>query len=140
MRVLCLLFLALACLPLGFLNVSPFEVEENDGMVKVSKINMKANKRRKKKKKIVVEADERAEFDEDWWAKYGQERVLEVWQERYGAYMDNTGEEQEEQEKQEESQETTAVTDGGVGSWVETKEDLTGTASWGAKVLKTRET
>ena len=60
-------------------------------MVKVTKVNMKANKRRKKKKKIVVEADERAEFDEDWWAKYGQERVLEVWQERYGAYMD-TGE------------------------------------------------
>ena len=118
-------------LPLGFLNVSPFEVEENDGMVKVSKVNMKANKRRKKKKKIVVEADERAEFDEDWWAKYGQERVLEVWQERYGAYMDNTGEQEEEQEKQEESQETTTVTDGGVGSWGETKEDLTGTASWG---------
>ena len=66
-------------------------MEENDGMVKVTKVNMKANKRRKKKKKIVVEADERAEFDEDWWAKYGQVRVLEVWQERYGAYMD-TGE------------------------------------------------
>ena len=97
-------------------------------MVKVTKVNMKANKRRKKKKKIVVEAEERAEFDEDWWAKYGQVRVLEVWQERYGAYMD-TGEEDTKPE-QEESQETAGVTDGGVGSW-ENTEDLTGTATWG---------
>ena len=117
-------------LPLGFLNVSPFEVEENDGMVKVTKINMKTNKRKRRKKKIVVAEDERAEFDETWWAEHGQERVLEVWQERYGAYMDtNTGEEEERQEELEESQKP-AVAEGGVGGW-ENREDLTGTASWG---------
>ena len=113
-------------LPLGFLNVSPFEVDENNGVVEVNNTVMKGNKRRRKKKKRVIEEHLRAEFDQTWWAEYGQNRIMEVWQERYGQFMEGNDEENNEKET-----ETVAQENGtGGGEW-ENSEDLTGTAGWG---------
>ena len=101
-------------LPLGFLNVSPFEVEENDGHVQVSSNpNVKSNRRRRKKKRVVDEYKQ-AEFDGGWWAEHGQEAIMKVWTERYGQFMEG-GEELEEQ-----SAENSPV-----------QEEITGTSGWG---------
>ena len=119
-------------LPLGFLNVSPYEVEENDGVVEVTTSNLKGNKRRKRKKKKVIEIEEdlRAEFDSGWWAENGNERIMSVWQERYGQFMeDNTGQDNTAEDDAE-TPEVEAVVEAGTGGW-ETSEDLTGTAGWG---------
>ena len=102
-------------LPLGFLNVSPFEVEENDGQVQVSSNNnLKSNRRRKKKKKVIDEYKQ-AEFDSGWWAEFGQEAIMTVWTQRYGQFMEGGEEESAEP--------------GGDNSPVQ--EELTGTSGWG---------
>ena len=51
-------------LPLGFLNVSPFEVEEKDGVVEVAanNNNVRSSRRRKKRKKV-IDDETRQEFD-----------------------------------------------------------------------------
>ena len=85
-------------LPLGFLNVSPYEVDDNNGLVEVPLRNGRC-RRGKKKKKRVVEEEMREEFDRDWWPVYGDSKVMEVWQERYGQYME-AGEENQAQEWQ----------------------------------------
>ena len=102
-------------LPLGFLNVSPFDVEENDGQVQVSSNNnLKSNRRRKKKKKVIDEYKQ-AEFDSGWWAEFGQEAIMTVWTQRYGQFMEGGEEESGEP--------------GGDNSPVQ--EELTGTSGWG---------
>ena len=91
-------------LPLGFLNVSPFEVEEGGGVVETAvKDRLTKGKRRgKKKRKRVIDEETRAKFDSEWWPDHGQGRVMEVWRERYGGFME--GEEQEQQEGEEQEQ------------------------------------
>ena len=102
-------------LPLGFLNVSPFDVEENDGQVQVSSNNnLKSNRRRKKKKKVIDEYKQN-EFDSGWWAEFGQEAIMTVWTQRYGQFMEGGEEESAEP--------------GGDNSPVQ--EELTGTSGWG---------
>ena len=102
-------------LPLGFLNVSPFEVEENDGQVKVSSNNNFKSNRRKKKKKKVIDEYKQAEFDNGWWAENGQEAIMTVWTQRYGHLMEGAEEESEEQ----------------AGKISPVQEELTGTSGWG---------
>ena len=52
-------------LPLGFLNVSPYDVDANNGLIEVpQKRSLKGGK--SKKKKRVVDDDMREEFDRDW--------------------------------------------------------------------------
>merc|ERR1719300_1688900 len=50
------------------------------------------NKEKIKDKNVAL----RNEFDSNWWPKYGNDKVMEVWQQRYGEFMDN--EDQENQE------------------------------------------
>lgn len=83
-------------LPLGFLNVSPYEVEEG-GVVETPVMDRltKGKKKGRRKKKRVVDEETRARFDSGWWAEQGEARVMEVWRERYSRFM-----EQEEEEKE----------------------------------------
>ena len=94
-------------LPLGFMNVSPYEVEEGGGVVEtaVKERLAKGKRRGRKKKRRVVEEEVRAEFDSSWWAEQGQDRIMEVWRERYGKFMD--GQEEQEQEGAEGEKEQT---------------------------------
>ena len=102
-------------LPLGFLNVSPVEIVENDGQVQVSaNNNFKSNKRRKKKKKVIDEYKQ-AEFDSGWWALNGQEAIMTVWTQRYGHLMEGAEEKSGEQ----------------AGDISPVQEELTGTSGWG---------
>merc|ERR1740128_615078 len=104
-------------LPLGFLNVSPFEVEENDGQVQVSTNQNLKSKRRRKKKKKVIDEYKQAEFDSGWWAEFGQEAIMTVWTQRYGQFMEG-GEE-------------AGQPGGGAGDISPVQEELTGTSGWG---------
>merc|ERR1719427_488927 len=72
-------------LPLGFLNTTPFEVEENDGVIKVAVSSKKQGKKKKRgKKKKVVPQDYAEEFNSGWWEEHGNEAIMQVWTERYG--------------------------------------------------------
>merc|ERR1719354_1389875 len=59
-------------LPLGFLNTTPFEVEENNGVIKAavsSGTGQGKKKRRPKKKKKIVPPNLVQEFNDGWWAE-----------------------------------------------------------------------
>ena len=87
-------------LPLGFLNVSAYEVDANNGLVEVPLKGGGRGGKGKRKKKTVIEEEMRDEFDREWWPQYGDARVMEVWQERYGQFMEGGEEEEAGQEWQ----------------------------------------
>merc|ERR1719354_227966 len=79
-------------LPLGFLNTTPFEVEENNGVIKAavsSGTGQGKKKRRPKKKKKIVPPDLVQEFNDGWWAEHSNDAIMKVWKQKYGAFMDN---------------------------------------------------
>ena len=120
-------------LPLGFLNVSPFEVEEKNGVVEISSNSKLKSRKKKKKKKKVIDDEVRAEFDSTWWMENGQAAIMEVWTKRYGQFMDgdDTAEnipEHEENIAQDPGQE--AETKAETNGW-EKAPNITGTSSWG---------
>ena len=59
-----------------FLNVSSYEVDANNGLMGGG------GKGRKKKKRVIEE-----EMIEEW-SQHGDTRVMEVWQKRYGQFME----------------------------------------------------
>ena len=94
-------------LPLGFNNVSPYEVEEGGAVVETQmKDRLTKGKRRGKKKKRqqVVDEATKQRFDQEWWVIHGNDKVMQVWKERYGKYMDDQEEEAQDDEEEEESQ------------------------------------
>ena len=88
-------------LPLGFNNVSPYEVEEGGFVVEThikDRLTKGKKKGKKKRRQQVVDEETKMRFDEDWWAIHGQAKVMEVWKERYGKFMDDQEEEEEVQD------------------------------------------
>merc|ERR1711970_259079 len=82
------------CLPLGFLNTTP---KENDGVIKVAVSSKKQGKKKKPgKKKKVVPQDYAEEFNSVWWEEHGNEAIMQVWTERYGAFLDNGDQDQDQ--------------------------------------------
>merc|ERR1719209_2360866 len=55
-------------------------------------------KGKKKRRQQIVDEETKMRFDEDWWAIHGQAKVMEVWKERYGKFMDDQEEEEEVQD------------------------------------------
>merc|ERR1719234_1729833 len=91
-------------LPLGFNNVSPYEVEEGGTVVETQmKERLTKGKRRgkKKKKQQAVDEETKERFDIEWWAIHGQAKVMVVWKERYGRFMDDQEEVQDDQDEDE---------------------------------------
>ena len=122
-------------LPLGFLNVSPFEVEDNNGVVQVAPSNsVKPHKKRRKKKKV-IDDQVREEFDNTWWAEHGQEAIMKVWTQRYGQFMEDAGEGEEVAETVGECEQGAEVEardqgESSTSGW-ESAPNITGTSSWG---------
>jgi len=111
-------------LPLGFMNVNAYEVEDENGVVQVA-VNTKIKKRsRKKKKRRLIDEDSRAEFDSTWWVEHGQDAIMKVWTERYGQYMDDG----DVAVNDEDDKEATGPSNTNV--W-ENDNKITGTSSWG---------
>ena len=90
-------------LPLGFNNVSPYEVEEGGAVVETQmKERLTKGKRRgkKKKKQQAVDEETKQRFDVEWWSIHGNAKVMKVWKERYGRFMDDQEEEIQDDEIQ----------------------------------------
>ena len=90
-------------LPLGFNNVSPYEVEEGAVVETQMKERLTKGKRKgkKKKKQQAVDEETKERFDREWWAIHGQAKVMAVWKERYGRFMDDPEEVQEDEDEEE---------------------------------------
>ena len=91
-------------LPLGFNNVSPYEVEEGGAVVETQmKERLTKGKRRgkKKKKQQAVDEETKERFDVEWWVIHGQAKVMQVWKERYGRFMDDQEEEVPDDQEEE---------------------------------------